>query len=261
MNQNKEIIQKIMQKTEFSRLPVKDVELAFSKFERRQTSEEEKIRLTRELLHKVFGAFGSRKLLTGKNFDREPIWILNKHLSTRERIPMYKEIYKRILKNTPKNISVIDLGAGINGLSYSYFIKAGKKVRYSGVEAVGQIVDLTNNYFKKQKINAKLVHGSLFDLDTVKTMIKKMPNPKVIFLFKTIDSLEMMQKDYSKKLLLELAPLSEKIVVSFATESFNKRTRFKVKRYWILSFIEENFKITDSFELGGEMYIVFENKK
>ena len=88
-----------------------------------------------------------------------------------------------------------------------------------------------------------------------------MPNPKVIFLFKTIDSLEMMQKDYSKKLLLELAPLSEKIVVSFATESFNKRTRFKVKRYWILSFIEENFKITDSFELGGEMYIVFENKK
>jgi len=163
--------------------------------------------------------------------------------------------------NNTWNISVIDLGAGINGLSYSYFIKAGKKVRYSGVEAVGQIVDLTNNYFKKQKINAKLVHGSLFDLDTVKTMIKKMPNPKVIFLFKTIDSLEMMQKDYSKKLLLELAPLSEKIVVSFATESFNKRTRFKVKRYWILSFIEENFKITDSFELGGEMYIVFENKK
>ena len=71
----------------------------------------------------------------------------------------------------------------------------------------------------------------------------------------------MLKKNYSKELLLEISPLVERVVVSFATESFNKRTRFKVKRYWLINFIQENFKITDDFEIGGERYIVFENKK
>ncbi|MEM3141454.1 MAG: hypothetical protein QXX55_01555, partial [Candidatus Pacearchaeota archaeon] len=61
--ENKEIIEKIINKKEFSQLPINDVKLAFSHFKKRKISEEEKIRLTRELLHKVYGAFVSRKLL------------------------------------------------------------------------------------------------------------------------------------------------------------------------------------------------------
>ena len=82
-----ELIKKIIQKKEFSQLPKRDVEIAFSHFEKRQTSDEEKIRLIRELLHKVFGAFTSQKLLSPKNKNEE--WILRKHLSTRERLPYY----------------------------------------------------------------------------------------------------------------------------------------------------------------------------
>ena len=78
------IYQKITAKKEFSQLPKKDVEKAYSCFEKRQVSDEEnqrfsvsktlhrkqkvldeeKIRLTRELLHKVFGAFSSRKVFS-----------------------------------------------------------------------------------------------------------------------------------------------------------------------------------------------------
>src|SRR3989344_9361209 len=142
-----ELIKKITQKKEFSQLPKRDVEIAFSHFEKRQTSDEEKIRLIRELLHKVFGAFTSQKLLSPKNKNEE--WILRKHLSTKERLPYYEEVYEKILKGFEnKEISIIDLGAGVNGFSYKYFQDLKFKVNYIGVEAVGQLVELMNNYFE-----------------------------------------------------------------------------------------------------------------
>ena len=114
---NKYILEKIREKREFSQLPEKDIELAYEHFARRQTTEEEKIKLTKELLRKIFSAFISKKLLSLKN--KEPEWILRKHVSTRERLPYYEEIYKRILKDLDKKINIIDLGAGFNLFSFT----------------------------------------------------------------------------------------------------------------------------------------------
>ena len=251
-----ELIQKITQKKEFSQLPEKDVELAFVKFEKRQISEEEKIRLTRELLHKVFSSFTSQKLLSPKNKDEE--WILRKHLSTRERLPYYPELYEKLLEDYKnKKISIIDLGAGVNGFGYRHLPK---NTNYLGVEAVGQLVELMNNYFGREKLNAEAIHESLFELEKIKKIIIKTKRPRVIFLFKTLDSLEMLERDYSKKLLQEIIPLADKIVVSFAMQSMIKKQRFKVNRNWILDFIKDNFKILDDFEIGGERYISFRMK-
>src|SRR3989344_3942806 len=194
-----ELLQKITQKKEFSQLPKKDVEIAFSHFEKREVSDEEKIKLTRELLHKVYGAFTSQKLLSPKNKSEE--WILRKHLSTRERLPYYSELYKKLLKDFNK-FSVIDLGAGVNGFSYKYFRK---KVNYIAIESMGQLVDLMNFYFKENKISGVAYHESLFNLKKIKKIILETTKPRIIFLFKVLDSLEMLERDYSKKLLKEIA--------------------------------------------------------
>ncbi|MDP2673043.1 MAG: hypothetical protein Q8O84_04490 [Nanoarchaeota archaeon] len=278
------LIKKITQKKEFSQLPEKDIEIAFSHFEKRQVSDEEKIRLIRELLHKVFGAFTSQKLLSPKNKSEE--WILRKHLSTRERLGYYENLYRRLLKNfETKNITIIDLGAGVNGFSYKYFQE---KVDYTAIESIGQLVGLMNNYFKKENLSAKAIHESLFELEKIKkiitewgsftkrtyngrkmgfffrkketTMVEKTKNARVIFLFKVLDSLEMLESDYSKKLLKEIVPLADKVVISFATRSMIKRKHFLVNRNWILDFIRENFKILDDFEIGGERYIVLRKR-
>ncbi len=244
------IIQEIMKKREFSQLPVKDVERAYSAFERRQVSEEEKIRLTREVLHKVYGAFISKKLLSLK--DKDSDWVLRKHLSTRERLPYYKELYRRVLENFKG--AIFDLGAGINGFSYKYL---DKKIKYVAVEAVGQLVDLMNYYFKKEKLNAFAIHESLFELEKIKKTISMQKGEKIVFLFKVLDALEEFERDYSKKLLKEIVPLVDKVVVSFATRSMVAKKKFKVNRNWILDFIKEEFNVLDDFELGGERYIVF----
>ena len=185
-----EIIEKIVEKKEFSQIPKEDILKAFEKFDRPGLIDEEKVKLTRDLLRKVFSGFSSKKLLNPTNKSEEEI--LKKHLSTRERYPYYEEIYERILKNFPKEISIVDLGAGVNGLSYKFFEKIGKNVDYTGVEAIGQIVDLINDFFKKDKIKGKMFHISLFNLEEIKKIIKKIKKPKILFLFKVVDSLEKL---------------------------------------------------------------------
>ena len=161
---------------------------------------------------------------------------------------MQNRIRNYIFKET-----IFDLGAGVNGFSIGFI----PQNKYVAVEGIGQLVNLMNNYFKKQKLNAKAIHLSLFQLKKIKDLIKNEKEKKVVFLFKVLDSLETLKRDYSKELLLEIAPLAEKVVVSFATRSMIKRKRFKAGRNWILDFIKENFKIVDDFEIAGERYIVF----
>ena len=114
-----------------------------------------------------------------------------------------------------------------------------------------------NNYFEKEKIKGKAIHLSLFELEKLKRLIKDVDGKKVVFLFKTIDSLEMLKRDYSKKLISEIIPLVDRIIISFATESMITRKKFRVSRNWIINFLKEDFNILDDFELGGERYIIF----
>lgn len=249
----KELLKKITRKKEFSQLPEKDVEFAFEKFEEKNLNDYQILKLTRQFLRKVYSSFASRKLLNIKDKDVE--WVLNKHKSTKERFPHYSEIYEKIFFNiNPIKISVIDLGAGVNGFSYNFFKK---KINYTGVEAIGQLVELMNYFFKREEINGKAYHLSLFEINKIKELIRKQDNPKVVFLFKVIDSLEVIERDYSKKLLKEIVPLVDKVVLSFATKSLGKRSNFGAQRNWIKKFIKEEFKILDDFELGGERYVVF----
>jgi len=259
MRTEQKILEKITSKKEFSQLPEKDVKRAFRLFDKEKYSDSEKVKLTRELLKRVFTSFMGRRIMNPK--DKDARWFLLRHVSTKERFDFYKEIYKRIFRDVKeKEISVIDLGAGINGLSYKFFPK-NKKINYLGVEGVKQLVDVVNYFFEKNKIDAKIIHKSLFELKKIKKLIEAQKKPRIIFLFKTIDSLEMLERNYTKKFLNELAPLCKQFVVSFATRSLFKKHLFKVKRDWAVNYIKENFKILDDFEVGIEIFIIFQYKK
>ena len=195
----------------------------------------------------MYTAFISNKLLSPK--DKPAEWILNRHISTKERLPHYEELYKKLVK---ENDTIIDLGAGINALAINFLPK---NTNYIAVEAVGQLVELSNSYKKNIAIQE-----SLFNLEKIKKIIFKQKSPKTLFIFKTLDSLEMLKRNYSKELLKEIVPMVEKVVVSFATKSLISKKAFKVKRYWFYNFVEENFKVLDEFELGTEKYIIFQKK-
>jgi hypothetical protein len=145
----KELIKKIIEKKEFSALPEKDVEIAFSKFEKERNTDYQKLKLTRDFLRKIYSSFSSRKLLIPKEQDAE--WVLLKHKSTKERFPFYEEIYSRLLKNFEgKKTSVTDLGCGVNSFSFEFLKKINPSISYKGVEALGQLCELV--YLKKRKL-------------------------------------------------------------------------------------------------------------
>lgn len=258
LNRN-EIIFEIMKKKEFHDLPLEDVNLIYSQFEKKNLLVEEKIKGTRDLLRKMYTAFVSEKLLNIKDKDSE--WFLKKHISTKERLEHYLEVYGRCLKGLNKKLIIIDFGSGINGFSFEYFKKVGFEVNYLGVEPLGQLVDLQNNYFKKNKIfQAKCVKESLFNLDKIKKLVSGISGKKVGFFFKVLDSVEMLKRDYSKEILGEIAPLFDRCVVSWATSSLVSKKKFHAERKWLKEFIKEKFNLFDEFEIGGENYLVFSKK-
>jgi len=243
METEQEIIQKIKEKKEFSQIPDSVVLRVLSKD--KNLDEKSRIKNVRAILRKFFTAFLTNKILKGKLSDEE---VLKKHISTKNRD--YKELYKRILK---EEASVIDLGAGVNGFSYKYL---GKR-EYVGVEGVGQLVKLMQEYFNENKFNAQAVHADLFDTEKVLKIIKETKKPRIVFMFNIIDALEFLERDFSKEFILKISEECERVVLSFPTQSLSGKTRFKARRYWILNFIEEKFEILDEFETGGERFVVF----
>ncbi|MBI4116870.1 hypothetical protein HY449_03950, partial [Candidatus Pacearchaeota archaeon] len=140
------------------------------------------------------------------------------------------------------------------------FEKIGLKINYTAVESMGQLVELMNHYFKSENISGEAVHLSLFELEKIKKLISEQKKPRIVFLFKVVDSLEMLESDYSKKLISEIAEICDFAVLSFATKSMIKRKKFRAKRNWILDFLNENFEIADEFESGDEKYVVFHSR-
>ncbi len=181
--------------------------------------------------------------------------VLRKHISTKERLPFYEELYDRILNRRDKTI--IDLGSGVNGFSYP-FLK--KKINYVGVEAVGQFIEMQNDYFKENKFSAKAVHLSLFELEKLKEIIKKTEKPRVVLMFKIVDALEILERDFSKKLILEMSKISHRIILSFPTKSLSKKSKFRTERKWLFDFLKENLLISEDFKLGSERYLVLLKK-
>jgi len=84
--------------------------------------------------------------------------------------------------------------------------------------------------------------------------------PRVVFMFQVVDALEILEKDFSKKFVLEIFNECEKIVLTLSTESLGGRKKFAVQRKWIIDFLADNFVIEKDFKIGGERVIVVGKK-
>ena len=218
------------------------------------------VKMARVLLRKYFGVFLTNRVLKAKGSADE---ILKMHISSSKRD--YREFYTEIFSDIGVVGSVIDLGAGVNGFSYSSLKKRLGNVNYVAVEAVGQLVENMNNYFEGENFSAKAICENLFNIENILKILKEQEKPRVVFMFQIIDALENLEKNFSKKFILEISKGCEWIVLSLPTESLSGRKKFDVNRKWILDFLSSkddsgepdgNFNIRKDYSSNGERLII-----
>lgn len=239
------LIKEIKKKREFSQLPD-------SIIERVANLSKGDIKKSRALLRKYFGVFLTNRVLKGKED------VLSLHFSSKKR--NYEKFYGEIFSGLGDFDSVIDLGCGVNGFSYEYLQNVLGDFDYIGVEAAGQLVRLMNNYFEINGFFAKTIVEDLFDIKKVVKILKVAKKRRVVFLFQVLDAFENLEKNFSKKFILNISKESEAIVLSLPTESLGGRKKFDIRRKWIVDFLKENFNIKKDFSLNGERILIFVKK-
>jgi SAM-dependent methyltransferase len=246
---DKELIFEVKKKREFSKLPDSIVRKALM-------ASNNNVKEARAFLRKYFGVFMTNKVLKGKTEE-----VLDSHISSKLRD--YKIFYKEIFKEN-KFESVIDLGCGANGFSYNFLEEELGDIEYIGIEASGQIVDNTNDYFKENKIkNAKVFCEDLFNTEGVISLIKKSEKPTAIFLLQVVDALEKLDRNYSKQLInsiFEVLDEKDLVVITMPLASISGKKKFEAKRTWLSDFLEEKFYLERDFELGNERVFLVRKK-
>lgn len=253
-----ELVALIKNKREFREIDGKFVEEVLDPFIIRKDltqlgrdAVEKIVKTVRARLREVYGAFLGRDF-----FKREKLLhmikslddieghkrILELHISSRERLPFYKQVYENIFRVTGRPDSILDLGCGLNPFSIPFM---GFKTGYYAGELVRADVDFLQEYFTKFGID-----GKAFQVDLTK-IGDDLPHADVCFMFKILDTLETLSWDITASLLEKVK--ARYIVASFSTKSLGGRKVIK-ERGWFERLLERY--VYEKFEIPNEVFYV-----
>jgi 16S rRNA (guanine(1405)-N(7))-methyltransferase len=232
----------------------------YDKF-RRSKEHEEILKKVRAELRSVYGVFipenynKRHKLLDELRRDKSlenHEKILALHKSSKERLPIYPLIYKKIFEHTRIPSKILDLACGLNPLSYPFL---GCKPEYVACDLSDKDLEFVQEYFKIMNIKGKAVQVNLLK-DDVSELSKGVD---VVFLFKALDSFESVRWNASEDLLKSLK--ASFVVVSFATKSIGgKKDIKKERRSWFEKMIKRNKWEFSEFEFPGELFYIIRLK-
>lgn len=214
----------------------------------------------RKRLHEIYGVFILGKkdlkplkehLKEVKDLDEEALQlhmkILESHKSSAERVNFYLGVYEKIFSITGKPKSILDLACGLNPLSFPWM--GLKKVKYFAYELTDEDCKFIQDYFNIIKPFG--LDGRAFAFDLIR--VSKLPEVDVCFLFKVLDSLEDLERDYSEKILVKIP--AKFIVVSFPTMSIGGRNPIR-QRGWFFRMMRNLGFSAETFEIENEIFYV-----
>ena len=196
------------------------------------------VKAVRAKLHLIHSSFKTSKtnidqyltkLRTAKNKEYLEMHdkILETSISAKERLKHYKGLYKKIFAITKKPKTIIDLGCGLNPISYPYMNI--KNLNYYAFDINTKDIGFLNNYFKIMK--NKGLNGKAKILNLKNTNISKLPKADICLMLKLLDPLEAKGHKLSETLITKLN--TKHIVVSFATKTVTGRQMNYPYRGWI----------------------------
>lgn len=201
----------------------------------------------RSELRRQFGAFKNpkvdrAKLLKSKDYDA----ILKSHLSSKERLPYYGEIYSRIISSPA---SIIDVGCGFNPLSINYMPYKPKK--YLALDINEDDLKIIREYFKIEGITGE---AKVFDATDL-SGYNFSESFDYCFCFKLFEILETSKSHRLTEEIINRLP-SKRIIASFSTRTLGNAPMTKSRRVWFEVMSKRLGYRIESFKVANELFYI-----
>ena len=217
----------------------------------------------REQLHGITGAFLTREeagrccvdmqsWLTGGRQDADLQHMLERHASTRERLPISRmdETYASIFEIAGRPASVLDLACGLNPIYL-----AARGINVVGTDISGQAVDTLNAFGKVAGAPVSAICADLLCESAI---------PKQRFdmalLFKILPLLDRQKSGAAMDVMRRIN--AEYIVVSFPTRTLGGRNVGMEENYsrWMEEHMPGNREVADRFITENELYYILKER-
>ncbi len=225
---NDKLVEKIASSKKYARVYDKTVARivadCLKKYEKKQV-----IKKAKNILHQSWGAFNSQpnfkelfeSIDKTENPKQTALSLLKLQSSTNERIPILDDFYKKIFDITGLPKTIIDIGSGLNPLTF-FWMNLSKNAQYYAFD-----IDKDQAWFLKSFFNlfkVKQVKASLGD-----ALIDDFPKSDITFFLKVIPLLERQEKGVALKILKKQN--SKFLVVSFPTKSISGKQKGMIDFY------------------------------
>ena len=154
--------------------------------------------------------------------------LLKTHASTKERLLIYKDLYKKIFQLT-KAKTIKDIGCAINPISID--LMPIKPTKYYAYDISDKDIEDLNKFFKHNK-DDKSYKAEFFNLFNFEKILD-LPKTDLTFLFKVTDIIDQGKgHKNTEKIITQLK--SEYIVLSFPTKTMSGKKMRAPKRNWVV---------------------------
>ncbi len=172
--------------------------------------------------------------------------LLSTHSSTMERLPFYGRVYEKIFAITGKPRVVLDIGCGLNPVSYP---DAGAKI--VGVDIDRNLCSAVEQYFGIAGIEGEC---RIVDVKGME-QIRRLPNADVAFVFKLLEIIEKGEGHKLSENLLKSLP-AKWLVVSFPTMTSSEKPMRQPKRAWMELMLRRLGWKHETFTIPNEIFYV-----
>ena len=258
----KKIVDEVSKSRKYRNLCADTITRVAQKESLKSKKEKEIIKSTKNKLHQIYGAYTSKtnfdlslsmlenNLSNPEKFREACKQILNMHKSTKERVPILDDFYKKIFQITGNPKSVLDLACGLNPLSLPW-MELDPKAEYIGYDIDKTQIDFLNKFLSLCHPAGK---AKMHDI------ISNPPQEKsdVAFLLKTVTCLERQEAGIASKIIEILK--SKYVVVSFPTRSISGKSSLGFYEEYFNEHLKQKNWLLEKLEFPTELVFVIEKE-
>lgn len=231
------------------------------------SADRQTIKEIRAKLHRIYSSYQTKKkrkrdiylnelsrlIKNNENIHELTNKLLSLTISTKERLEDYQYIYKNIFKITGKPKTIIDLGCGLNPLSYTLMNL--KSLTYYCYDIDQEDINFLNSYFKTIKNKGLSGRAEILDIRDI-NKIKNLLSSDIIFMFKLFD---LLDKKTKKQIIPLLMKKTNHLIISFATKTLTRRPMKLKRRTGFENYLKENNLKFETIKTQNEIFYIINN--